>query len=143
MGIGSTQPTGMLDIQGHTRLKTYSSNMEVLSVVANEVTVDLSSSQSFICTAIADINTFILSNIPEGSSTFTIRIDQDATGPYNVGIDTFSDGSSNIPVYWPGSVVPIVTLTANKTDIYSFKIFNGSNITSVGMYGVVGGQNYG
>ena len=48
-----------------------------------------------------------------------------------------------IPVYWPGAVVPIVTTTASKSDVYSFKIFNGSSITSVGMYGVIGGQNYG
>ena len=33
-----------------------------------------------------------------------------------------------------------MTQTANRTDIYSFKFFNGSAITSDGLYGVVGGQ---
>ena len=37
----------------------------------------------------------------------------------------------------------LVTTTASKSDVYSFKIFNGSDIASVGMYGVIGGQNYG
>jgi len=69
---------------------------------------------------------------------------QDSTGSRGVGIDTFKDDSgTTIPVYWPGGLIPIVTTTADKTDVYSFKIFNGSSITSVGMYGVIGGQNYG
>ena len=28
-------------------------------------------------------------------------------------------------MYWPSGVVPIVTTTADKTDIYSFKTFDG------------------
>ena len=143
VGIGSTQPTGMLDVQGHTKLKTYSENIGILTVYSGTVTVDLGEAQTFICTATADITQFELSNIPSESTSFTIRMDQDSTGSRSVGIDTFTDGSSSIPVYWPGGVVPIVTTTASKTDVYSFKIFNGSGITSVGMYGVIGGQNYG
>ena len=42
VGIGSTLPTATLDISGHTKLKTYSENVEALSIVANAVTVDLS-----------------------------------------------------------------------------------------------------
>ena len=52
-------------------------------------------------------------------------------------------GEVPIPIYWPGGVIPVVTTTASKTDIYSFKIFDGDNPTSVGLYGVIGGQNYG
>ena len=55
----------------------------------------------------------------------------------------FKDNTGTpIPIYWPGGVVPIVTPTANVSDIYSFKMFDGDNITSSGMYGVVGGQNF-
>jgi hypothetical protein len=37
-----------------------------------------------------------------------------------------------------------MTTTASKTDIYSFKFFNGSSITTAtgGLYGVIGGQNF-
>ena len=35
-----------------------------------------------------------------------------------------------------------MTSTASRTDIYSFKFFDGNNITSAGLYGVVGGQNF-
>ena len=49
---------------------------------------------------------------------------------------------TTIPVYWPGGVVPTMTSTANATDIYSFKIFDGDNITTAGIYGVIGGQNF-
>ena len=87
---------------------------------------------------------FTLSNIPDGSCDFTVRTDQDATGGRGVGIDTFRDSNNNIiPVYWPGGgVLPVVTDVASRSDIYSFKIINGSNILTEGIYGVVVGQNF-
>ena len=144
VGIGTTSPRAKLDIEGHTRFKTYSENVEYLSVVANQVTIDLSKAQSFICTATSNIDQFNLLNPPSASTEFTIKIDQDSTGSRTVGIDTFRNSvGTAIPVYWPGGgVLPIVTPTANRSDIYSFKTFDGSNITSVGLYGVVVGQNF-
>ena len=143
VGIGTTVPRAHLDIEGHTKLKTYSENVEYLAVVSNIVTVDLSRAQSFICTATANITQFTLTNVPSGSTEFTLRIDQDSTGSRTVGIDTFKTTAPiTIPIYWPGGVIPIITLTANKTDIYSFKTFDGNNITGSGLYGVVVGQNF-
>jgi len=144
VGIGTTVPRAKLDIEGHTRFKTYSENVEYLSVVANQVTIDLSKAQSFICTATSNINQFNLLNPPSASTEFAIKIDQDSTGSRTVGIDTFKDSvGTAIPVYWPGGgVLPIVTPTASRSDIYIFKTFDGSNITSVGLYGVVVGQNF-
>jgi hypothetical protein len=144
VGIGTTSPRAKLDIEGHTRFKTYSENVEYLLVVANQVTIDLSKAQSFICTATSNINQFNLLNPPSASTEFTIKIDQDSTGSRTVGIDTFKDSvNATIPVYWPGGgVLPIVTPTASRSDIYIFKTFDGSNITSVGLYGVVVGQNF-
>jgi hypothetical protein len=144
VGIGTTSPRAKLDIEGHTRFKTYSENVEYLLVVANQVTIDLSKAQSFICTATSNINQFNLLNPPSASTEFTIKIDQDSTGGRTVGIDTFKDSvNATIPVYWPGGgVLPIVTPTASRSDIYTFKTFDGSTITSVGLYGVVVGQNF-
>ncbi len=144
VGIGTTIPRAHLDVEGHTKFKTYSENVEYLSVVANVVTIDLSKAQSFICTATSNIDQFTLTNIPSGSTQFTIKIDQDSTGGRTVGIDTFKTiAPATIPVYWPGGgVLPIVTPTASRSDIYTFKTFDGSNITSVGLYGVVVGQNF-
>lgn len=144
VGIGTTVPRAKLDVEGHTRFKTYSENVEYLLVVANQVTIDLSKAQSFICTATSNINQFNILNPPSASTEFTIKIDQDSTGSRTVGIDTFRDSvNATIPVYWPGGgVLPIVTPTASRSDIYTFKTFDGSNITSVGLYGVVVGQNF-
>jgi hypothetical protein len=145
VGIGTTIPRAKLDVEGHTRLKTYSENVEFITVSAGIATVDLSRAQSFICTATANINEFQLINAPSGSTEFTLRIDQDSTGNRLVGIDTFktSGGGFSIPVYWPGGgVLPGVTTTASRSDIYSFKTFDGTNITSSGLYGVVVGQNF-
>ena len=144
VGIGSTLPTALFDVGGHTKLKTYSENVEALSIVANAVTVDLSKAQSFTLTASDDVNEFVVQNPPTGSTSFTIKITQDSTGNRSVGIDTFKDnGGTTIPVYWPGGgVLPIVTPTGDRTDIYSFRTFAGESITTAGLYGVVGGQNF-
>jgi len=144
VGINSTAPTATLDVGGHTKLKTYSENVEALTIVANAVTVDLSKAQSFTLTASDDVNEFVVQNPPTGSTSFTIKITQDSTGSRSVGIDTFKDnGGTTIPVYWPGGgVLPIVTPTADRTDIYSFRTFAGESITTAGLYGVVGGQNF-
>ena len=144
VGIGSTLPTAALDVGGHTKFKTYSEAVASPSISANEVTLDLSAAQSFTITAITDINAFVLTNPPSGSTSFTVKILQDSTGGHSVGIDTFKNSSGTaIPVYWPGGgVLPIVTTTADRADIYSFKLFDGDNVTSSGLYGVVGGQNF-
>ena len=133
-----------MDVGGHTKLKTYSENVTAASIVSNEVEIDLSAAQSFTITAIDNIDAFILANPPSGSTSFTLKIVQDSTGGRSVGIDTFkTTGGQVIPVYWPGGgVLPIVTTTADRTDIYSFKTFDGDNVTTAGLYGVVGGQNF-
>ena len=144
VGIGSTLPTAALDVGGHTKFKTYSEAVSSPSIVANEVTLDLSVAQSFTVTASDDINAFVLTNPPSGSTSFTVKILQDSTGGHSVGIDIFKNISgTSIPVYWPGGgVLPIVTTTADRADIYSFKLFDGDNVASSGLYGVVGGQNF-
>ena len=143
VGINSTAPSALLDIQGHAKFKTYSENVSYLSPSSNVVTVDLSSAQTFICTATEAITHFTLTNAPKGSTSFSLRIDQDSTGSRAVGIDTFkTSGGSAIPVYWPGGTVPQVTTTASRKDMYSFKIYDGDNPTSAGLFGVVGGQNF-
>ena len=120
----------MLDVDGHTKFKTYSEAVTSPSISANEVTLDLSAAQSFTITASDDINAFVLTNPPSGSTSFTVKILQDSTGSHSVGIDTFKNSSGTaIPVYWPGGgVLPIVTPTADRSDIYSFKTFDGDDM---------------
>ena len=144
VGIGSTQPTAMLDVGGHTKFTTYSEVVASPSISGNEITFDLSTAQSFEVTASDDIDAFVLTNVPSGSTSFTVKILQDSTGGHSVGIDTFKNNSGTaIPVYWPGGgALPVVTTTADRADIYSFKTFDGDNVTSAGLYGVVGGQNF-
>ena len=101
VGIGSTLPTATLDVGGHTKFKTYSEAVSSPSISANEVTLDLSVAQSFTITASDDINAFVLTNAPSGSTSFTVKILQDSTGGHSVGIDTFKNsGGTSIPVYW-------------------------------------------
>ena len=143
VAIGTATARAALDIVGHTRMTSYSEHVGELSIVGSAATVYLNEANTFICDATSDVSQFNLVNIPSGASAFTIKVSQDSTGSRAVGIDTFKDASGTvIPVYWPGGVVPVVTTTASKTDIYTFKIFDGENITSSGLYGIIGGQNF-
>ena len=85
------------------------------------------------------VTQFTVLNAPTGSTSFTIKITQGSSA-YSVDIDTFKNGGgSTIPVYWPGGgVLPIVTQIAGRTDIYSFKTFDGCS----SLFGVIGGQNF-
>ena len=96
--------------------------------------------QSFTLTVDEDVDSFTIKNAPSGSTSFSIKILQDGTGNRAVGIDTFkTSGGTAIPVNWPGGgVVPIMTQTADRADIYSYKTFDGGS----SFYGVVGGQNF-
>ena len=143
VGINSTAPQATLDIDGRVFFKTYSERVGNATIAAQVATVDLSTAQTFICTATSNITHFTLKNAPSGSTSFTLKVEQDATGSRSIDIDDFrTTGGVSIPVYWPGGVVPTPTTTASRSDIYSFKIFNGDNPTSSGLYGVVGGQNF-
>ena len=148
VGIGSTIPSAKLDVNGLTRLKTYSEAVGVLTVTSNVVTVNLDEAQTFELTLYEDVDYFILQNPPVDASSFTIKILQSSTGGYTVDLDDFRTvGLTTIPVRWPGGgVLPGVTTTANRSDVYSFRIFNGSTLTSyspgTGIYGIVVGQNF-
>ena len=141
VGVGTAVPRAKLDIEGAARFKTYSEHVEVLDIlVGNVVEIDLSLAQSFTLTVDDDVDSFRILNPPSGSTSFSIKILQDGTGNRAVGIDTFkTSGGTAIPVNWPGGgVVPIMTQTASRADIYSYKTFDGGS----SFYGVVGGQNF-
>ena len=140
VGIGTSVPRSKLDIEGRTRLKTYHENVGIVTSNSNVVTLDLSEAQNFTLTVHEKVDQFTITNIPSDASAFTLKITQDSDGNHAVGIDTFkTSGGVDIPVYWPGGgVLPIVTPTADRTDIYSFKTFDGGS----NFYGVVGGQNF-
>jgi hypothetical protein len=141
VGIGTLSPRNKLDIEGHTRFKTYSENVGILTISSGVVSVDLSTAQTFELSLTSNVTQFTILNPPSGSTAFTIKVAQDAIGGRTVvGLDTFKNLSgANIPVYWSaGGVVPGVTTTANRTDIYSFKTFDSGS----SFYGVVGGQNF-
>jgi hypothetical protein len=142
IGVGTATPRANLDIEGSVRFKSYFETVVPLTISSGNVNVDLSQGQTFTLTVNAPINTFtVLNPPPAGSSTtFTILITQNSVGGNSVNIDAFrTSGGSPIPVYWPGGgVLPIVTSGANRSDMYSFKTFDGGST----LYGVVGGQNF-
>jgi hypothetical protein len=140
VGVGTSVARAKLDVEGRTRLKTYFEHVHSVTSSSSAVTLDLSEAQNFTLTATENIDYFVITNTPSETSSFTIKIAQDVTGSRTVDIDDFrTSGGSSIPVYWPGGgVLPIVTSTASRSDIYSFKTFDGGAT----WYAAVVGQNF-
>ena len=140
VGVGTASPREKLDVEGTLRTKIVREAVHTLSISANIVTVDLSIAQNFLLSAIANVNSFTITNPPSEVSSFTIKIAQDATGGRIIDIDDFkTSGGFTIPVYWPGGgIIPVITPTPNRSDIYTFKTFDGG----ANWYGVVVGQNF-
>ena len=140
VGVGTITPRSKLDVEGVLRTNNIISPVPAASIVTNEVTLDLSESNNFTLSATSNVNFFTLNNIPSGASSFTLLITQDATGGRTVNIDDLRDNGGNpLTVNWPGGgVLPVLTPTANRSDIYSFKTFDGGST----WYGAVVGQNF-
>ena len=150
IGVGTAAPRVLLDVEGVLRTTALSENVDnsdvdVTDGVGNrKVVLDLAKSSVFEITVDNIVDVFELINPPSDGGTFTLKVTQNGTGGFAVDVDSFKnlDLTTPIPVYWPGGVVPTVTTTADRTDIYSFKFFDGSALTTKGLYGVVGGQNF-
>ena len=139
----------LTDLRGGMRVHGTRENVDAGTINTSggagnhKVTLDLGSSTVFDVTLSDNVDFFELANIPTDGGTFTLKLSQDSLGGRTALIDEFKTTSpATIPVYWPGGVVPTMTSTASRTDIYSFKFFDGNNIASAGLYGVVGGQNF-
>ena len=140
VAVGREDARADLDVDGSMRMKTYYEVATTVSSSANVVTIDLSEAQTFLLTTTEDVSRFTLTNVPAGSTTtFTIKITQGSTGRIVDILDFRKSNGSTIPVYWNGSISPVVTATENKTDIYSFLTFDGGDT----LYGVVTGQDFG
>ena len=145
IGIGTSVPRAKFDVEGHTRLKTLSFNSESLAISGSLPTtfveIDLSKAQNFILTLTNNVNHFRVINVPSGVSDFVIKIAQDAIGGRTVDLDNFqpNGGGTQFPIYWPaGGVLPIMTTTASREDIYSYRTYDGG----ANWYGTVIGQNF-
>jgi hypothetical protein len=151
VGLGTISPRARFDVEGQSRFKTYALSCVPVSHPINlstptRLSLDLSIAQNFAVTLNGAIAEIRLSNIPEDSSEFTIKFKQSSTGGYSVALNNFRTFSGQaISIAWPGGgIIPNVTSTANKEDIYSFRIFDGAGVNggTSGIYGVVIGQNF-
>ena len=150
IGLGTDTPRTLLDVQGVLRTTALAEHVDSgLDITGSDpnrkVVLDLAQSSVFELDVDGTVDVFELRNPPSDGGTFTLKITQNSTGGFAVDIDSFKNLNltNSIPVYWIlGGVVPVVTTVANRTDIYSFKFFDGSDLVNKGLYGVVGGQNF-
>jgi len=140
VGFGTDSPRAKVDVVGESRFEAYTEKSISVTSSSGVVDLDLSKGQSFELTTTEDVSVFNLLNITSGTTrSYTIKISQDSSTAYNVGIDTYRlDGGGNKSCNWPGGVIPVVTVSAGATDLYSFMTFDGGD----NVFGVVGGQNF-
>ena len=150
VGIGTTIARDTLDVEGILRIVGMRSKVGIVTSVSKVLTLDLTAAQTFTCTVNENIDKVKITNPPSEGSFFTIKFLQDSTGGFSIvspnapgttGIETFYNADDDaIELMWPGGgVIPVVTTGAGKSDIYSFRTFDGGS----SFYGVVGGQNFG
>jgi hypothetical protein len=139
IGFGTASPRSKVDIDGRLRVKSLHENVEELDISSGNVNVDLAKGQSFNLNVDAAVTGFTVINPPAEATAFTIKVVQGSTA-FSVGIDTFTNSATGAgaTVYWPGGNVPVVTQTAGKMDIYSFKSFDSCKA----LFGITGGQNF-
>ena len=144
IGIGTVDPRTKLDVEGRLRTKSHSENIEVVSVSAGNVNIDLNKASIFdldLSTSSVDVTQFTLFGTPDSkaSSEFIIRVK--SNGSNSVGINTFKNQSGNsLRVYWPSSV-PNVSISTDKYDFYRFRTFSRSG--AIDIFGFIDGQNMG
>ena len=139
VGIGSEIPAAKLDVSRQARIQSSYELPVTVTSSSNVVGVAITLGNTFLHTTTENVTKFEFTGAPSGSAaSFTIKIIQGAT-PRTVAVDNFeTNGGVNIPVYWPGGVIPTVTNVATAIDIYSYVTFDGG----ASLYGVVGGQNF-
>ena len=133
MNTLTLRESSILDVEGRARFKSYTEAIATPSISSNVLTLDLLTAQTFNVTLNQSINSFVITNVPTTTSTtFLVKLTQDGTGGRTV---TFTFQGANL--YWAGGVVPTMTSTSGKTDLYSFTTLDGTNY-----YGITGGQNF-
>jgi hypothetical protein len=136
MLFGSTwYELGRSDINGAIagpELRNFTETKTSQSIASNSVTLDYSAGSVFEVTLNANLTTITLSNLPASgkAALITLTLKQDATGGRTV---TFPAGWK-----WPSAVVPVVTSTLNKADIYVLVTYDGGTT----VYASVFGQNF-
>ena len=91
-------------------LKNFREEITTLTVTGNAITLDLSVSNAFKCSLMANITTLTVSNWAASKATpVTLRLTQDGTGGRTVALPAGWK--------WAGGTVPVITPTLSKTDV--------------------------
>jgi hypothetical protein len=146
VGIGTSSPSALLDVDGTTRLggavslednevtrsklKDYSETTVIANTGAT-YTIDLENGNVFNLTLTGDC-TYTFSNPPASGSAgaFTLIQNQDGTGSRTV--------TWPASVEWAGGSAPTITSTASSTDVFTFITTDGGTT----WYGFTGGQDF-
>lgn len=152
VGMNTTSPSELLTVNGHLdnksgTLYTGAVAEKVLSPAINSgtgvVELDIGSATIFNIQLNRSINKFkFINRRPTGSNTvynITLIITQGGTG--NIVTwqhEDVSNSANTKPIKWSEGITPVMTATANKTDIYSLFTIDGAS----NWYGFIGGISF-
>ncbi|MGD9726058.1 MAG: hypothetical protein AB7L09_21215 [Nitrospira sp.] len=130
--------TGAVNMQDNQivrpTIKDYAIKRHAYSSIGGVLTLDFVNGNVAAVLLEEDITSIVISNWPPNNeeATMTIYTTQDSTGGWEVDFDQ--------PNWlWPNNIVPVVSLVADKTDIYVIK----SPSQGASVFATIGGQNYG
>ena len=121
VGIGTQGPRAGLDVTAHTRLKSHSEEVGIVTLYLTKL-ISILTKQQLICTVTDNVDRFRIYNPDETSQTsFTLKLTQDSTGGRNVGIATMNVGAGGtMPVY--SQVVLFQALQLLQTELISIPL---------------------
>lgn len=127
--------TGDIDMADHQLIrpiiKDYALKRTAPAIIAGILTLDFTLGNIFEVTLNANITSIVINNWPPTGELgkMTLLLKQDGVGGRTVVLSGYR---------WPGGAVPIMTTTANKTDI--FVLMSPDAGTTI--YATTAGQNY-
>ena len=125
-----------IEVDGQSILKgSVGEKVNTIAPILSSVTIDLLSATTFNLNLSSSVTTFSITHaLANLGNSFTLYVNQLSAG--NQTVNWSFNGNL---VKWANRGDPVVTLSANATDVYTFVSINGGNT----WYGFVAGQNFG
>lgn len=132
LGVGTTNPTSSLDVNGTIKgtLRNYAETINVVGNTGTAATINITNGNFVTATLTGNCTFTFTTGISTGAVSFTLFLANDATPSRVI--------TWPVAVVWPGGTLPTRTTTASKTDVYTFFTLNNGTT----WYGNIAQYNY-
>jgi hypothetical protein len=123
------QIAGTTILDNSSRLINVGELVNAIGNTGTAATINLANG-NFVTATLTGNCTFTFSNPSAGAASFTLFLSNDGTAGRSI--------TWPVSVKWPNNSIPIRTVTANRTDVYTFFTTNGGT----DWYGILSIYNY-